>query len=218
MQENKIIIAGAGPVGSCSPSTYPNAATRFNCLNAGPTCAKKHLRRPLDQPRFERRGIKALEEGPRWKRSARSGIPMHGRYPHNADGTTAFQPYGRKDSSSIRFRGELNKKLMDWPEHHGAEIHFSEMCKAYRLAEGEIHFENALNHKVQTVVPSTLFFGSDGALFSCQAHPPAPARSLPVPAQYYIDFGYKELCIPPADNEAFNRKEACISGHAAITC
>ena len=50
-------------------------------------------------------------------------IPMHGRYIHNIDGTSAYQPYGKQGQfiNSVS-RGELNRKLMDLAEEHGVKF------------------------------------------------------------------------------------------------
>src|SRR3981081_3914239 len=59
------------------------------------------------------RGIKALEEVGIMDEIRRISIPMHGRYIHNADGSTAFQRYGRQGQfiNSVS-RADLNKKLI----------------------------------------------------------------------------------------------------------
>ncbi|NJO24970.1 MAG: hypothetical protein HC867_03005 [Bacteroidia bacterium] len=51
------------------------------------------------------RGIKALEEVGIMNEIRKICIPMHGRSIHNSDGSTAFQPYGKKDNLSIQFPG-----------------------------------------------------------------------------------------------------------------
>ena len=75
------------------------------------------------------RGIKALEEVGIMDEIKKIAIPMHGRYIHNIDGATAFQPYGKEGQfiNSVS-RGELNKKLMDLAEQHGVEIIFNHKC------------------------------------------------------------------------------------------
>src|SRR5262245_4478132 len=58
------------------------------------------------------RGIKALEEVGVMENIRKIAIPMHGRYIHNNDGSTAFQPYGSAGQyiNSVS-RAELNKML-----------------------------------------------------------------------------------------------------------
>ena len=83
------------------------------------------------------RGIKALEEVGIMNEIKKIAIPMHGRYIHNADGTTAFQPYGKQGQfiNSVS-RAELNKKLMDLAEKHGAEIFFNHKCERIDWEKG----------------------------------------------------------------------------------
>src|SRR6186997_634888 len=55
------------------------------------------------------RGINALEEVGIMDEIRKICIPMHGRFIHNSDGSTAFQPYGKQGQfiNSVS-RGELN--------------------------------------------------------------------------------------------------------------
>lgn len=148
------------------------------------------------------RGIKALEEVGIMEDIRSIAIPMHGRYIHNADGSTAFQPYGA-DGQFINSvsRGDLNKKLMDLAEQHDVKIRFNEKCEKIDWKLNEIHFENA-HDESSSVVPSSLIFGSDGAYSAARLTHQLQHDRMQY-QQYYIDFGYKELCIPPGDNGAF---------------
>lgn len=76
---------------------------------------------------------------------------MHGRYLHNADGTTAFQPYGKEIvSSSILFQ-EANWNKTDgsgrttWSKRSSEE-----MCKSIDWQKEEISFENTCLRTLQT--------------------------------------------------------------------
>jgi len=77
------------------------------------------------------RGIKALEEVGIMDEVRKICIPMNGRFLHNADSSTGFQPYGKQGQfiNSVS-RAELNKKLMDLAEHYGAEIFFNHKCES----------------------------------------------------------------------------------------
>jgi kynurenine 3-monooxygenase len=148
------------------------------------------------------RGIKALEEVGLMDEIRKICIPMHGRFLHNIDGSTAYQPYGNEGQfiNSVS-RAELNKKLMDLAEQHGAEIIFNEICKSIDWQKDEIVFENTLNHKRQTT-NYKLCFGSDGAYSAARLTHHLQQDRFQY-QQYYIDFGYKELCIPPGENGGF---------------
>ena len=75
------------------------------------------------------RGIRALEEVGIMEEIRKIAIPMHGRFLHHTDGSTAYQPYGQEGQyiNSVS-RGELNKKLMDLAESHDVEIRFNQRC------------------------------------------------------------------------------------------
>jgi kynurenine 3-monooxygenase len=148
------------------------------------------------------RGIKTLEEVGIMEDIKKIAIPMHGRYIHNADGSTAFQPYGNEGQfiNSVS-RGELNKKLMDLAETNGVEIFFNEKSENINWKEKEISFENAL-----TLQPSTFYFelafGSDGAYSAARLTHQLQHDRFEY-SQHYIDCGYKELTIPAGPNGEF---------------
>ena len=141
------------------------------------------------------RGIKALEEVGIMDEIRKICIPMHGRHIHNADGTTAFQPYGRQGQfiNSVS-RGELNKKLIDLAEKNGAEIFFNHRCEKIDWEKGTISFE------VSNLIPQTADFGflfaADGAYSAARLQHQLQYDRFQY-SQYFIDFGYKELNIPP---------------------
>jgi kynurenine 3-monooxygenase len=147
------------------------------------------------------RGIKALEEVGIMDEIKKIAIPMHGRYIHNADGTTAYQPYGNEGQfiNSVS-RAELNKMLMDFAEKNGAEIFFSQKCETINWNKKKISFEET-NHESSTI-NYELVFGSDGAYSSARLTHQLQHDRFQY-QQYYIDFGYKELNIPPGSNGEF---------------
>ncbi len=148
------------------------------------------------------RGIKALEEVGIMEEIKKIAIPMHGRYIHNADGTTAFQPYGNEGQfiNSVS-RAELNKMLMSLAEKNGVEIFFHEKCESIDWKENKISFQHAINHEPSTI-NYQLSFGSDGA-FSAARLTNQLQHDLFQYQQYYIDCGYKELTIPAGPNAEF---------------
>ena len=148
------------------------------------------------------RGIKALEEVGLMDEIRKICIPMHGRFMHNADGTTAYQPYGKEGQyiNSVS-RGELNCKLMDLAEQHGTEIIFNQKCDSINWNKNELILQDTINFQ-----PSTfnfqLLFGSDGAYSAARLTHHLQHDRFQY-SQYFIDFGYKELNIPAGENGAF---------------
>ncbi len=201
--KKEIVIAGAGLVGSLlsiylSRRGYAvKVYERRGDMRKEDMIAGRSINLALSD-----RGIKALEEVGLMDEIRKICIPMHGRFLHNADGSTAYQPYGNEGQfiNSVS-RGELNKKLMDLAEQHGAEIIFNEMCTGINWQKDEIHFQNTLNSQ-QSTVNYQLVFGSDGAYSAARLTHHLQYDRFQY-QQYYIDFGYKELNIPAGENGNF---------------
>jgi kynurenine 3-monooxygenase len=137
-------------------------------------------------------------------------IPMHGRYIHNADGTHAYQPYGKEGQyiNSVS-RATLNIKLMDLAEQHGVDIFFNQKCTAVDWKKNEVTFEDSstpdsrlttsaspTHHSPFSTHPFELLFASDGAFSAARLQHQVQHTKFDY-HQYYIDCGYKELTIPP---------------------
>jgi kynurenine 3-monooxygenase len=122
-------------------------------------------------------------------------IPMHGRHIHNPDGSTAFQPYGKKGQyiNSVS-RATLNMKLMDLAEQQGVKIHFNHKCHSIDWKKNQITFE--LPDSRLITHDSRLIIGSDGAFSAARLQHQLHHEKFNY-QQYYIDCGYKELTIPP---------------------
>ena len=203
MEKKDTIIIGAGLVGSLlsiylSKRGYKvkiyerRADMRTEKINAG-----RSINLALSD-----RGIKALEEVGIMEEIKKIAIPMHGRYIHNADGSTAYQPYGN-DGQFINSvsRGELNKMLMNLAEKNGANIFFNQKCDSINWKENKISFQHTAN-----LQPSTfnfqLAFGSDGAFSAARLTHQLQHDRFQY-QQHYIDFGYKELNIPAGPDGEF---------------
>jgi kynurenine 3-monooxygenase len=148
------------------------------------------------------RGIKALEEVGIMDEIRKIAIPMHGRYIHNADGSHAYQPYGKEGQyiNSVS-RGELNKKLMDLAEAHGVNIQFDVRCQHIDFEKNCIHFD-----KGNTEGPFEVIFGSDGSYSAARLSYQLQTDRFQY-QQYFIDFGYKELTIPASADGKFLMQE-----------
>lgn len=121
------------------------------------------------------------------------GIPMHGRIMHDVSGQLTFQQYGKEGQSIYSVsRGDLNCKLMDLAEKEGVKIHFEHKCTGVNLDAASAQFQyNGENVTVQ----SDLLVGTDGAYSEVRvAMQKTPWFNY---SQYYIDYAYKELSIPP---------------------
>jgi kynurenine 3-monooxygenase len=148
------------------------------------------------------RGILALEKVGLGEEIKKISIPMHGRFIHNLDGTTAFQPYGKEGQFiNAVSRGELNKKLMHLAEKHDIEIFFHEKCATINWKENEVAFINTKTDDT-TEVRADIIFGADGAFSAARLQHQLHHDKFDY-HQYYIDCGYKELAIPAGPGGSF---------------
>jgi kynurenine 3-monooxygenase len=147
------------------------------------------------------RGIKALKEVGVMDEISKIAIPMHGRKMHNIDGSEAYQPYGKEGQyiNSVS-RGDLNCKLMDEAEKHGAEIHFHHKCESIDWKTNHVTFANHSGDQVITVFE--LLFGADGSYSAARLTHQLQHDRFQY-NQFYIDYGYKELHIPAGENGTF---------------
>ena len=146
------------------------------------------------------RGIKALEEVGISKEILEIAIPMHGRQIHNADGSEAFQPYGKQGQyiNSVS-RRELNARLMDLAETMGVKIFFDHRLDQVNWKSREVLF----THQSKPVKENfELMFGTDGAYSAARLSHMLQHDRFEY-QQYYIDCGYKELSIPAGTGNSF---------------
>jgi kynurenine 3-monooxygenase len=203
MQKKETVIIGAGLVGSLLSIYLSKRGHKVKLYERRSDMRKEKIvaGRSINLALSDR-GIKALEEVGIMEEIKKIAIPMHGRYIHNADGSTAYQPYGN-DGQFINSvsRGELNKMLMDLAEENGAEIFFNEKCESINWKENKISFQHTANF-LPTIINYQLVFGSDGAYSAARLNHQLQHDRFQY-QQHYIDFGYKELTIPSGSNGEF---------------
>jgi kynurenine 3-monooxygenase len=204
--KKEVVIAGAGLVGSLLSIYLSKRGYLVKMYERRGDMRKEKLSagRSINLALSDR-GIKALEEVGVMDEIKKIAIPMHGRFIHNTDGTTAFQPYG-KDGQFINSvsRAELNKKLMTLAEDNGVEIFFDERCTTIDWQKNDASFESASRIESETV-NFELLFGADGAYSAARLQHQLQHDRFEY-HQSYIDFGYKELNIP-ADADGSFRME-----------
>ncbi len=141
------------------------------------------------------RGWKALDLAGLRNDLEAIAIPMHGRYLHLADGTVTTQAYGKNNEAIYSVsRGELNKKLMTLAEKEGVKIQFEHRCNKIDVPKNILNFTTGDGS--EKTVNADLLFGADGAfsaLRTAYTHMDKVNCS-----QNYLEYGYKELNIPPA--------------------
>lgn len=193
MNKRSITILGAGLVGSVLAVLLRKRGYEVTIYERRPDMRKEKIGagRSINLS-MSNRGWKALELAGLRESIESIAIPMPGRSLHQADGSSAFQAYGKNGECIYSVsRGELNKKLMDLAEAHGAKIRFDHRCTKVDLATNVISLEHAgASHDVAC----DLLFGADGAFSALRTAMGIADRTNA--SQYYIESGYKELSIP----------------------
>jgi kynurenine 3-monooxygenase len=199
----KVTIIGAGLVGSLLSIYLARRGYKINMYERRPDMRKTRMSAGKSiNLALSDRGWRGLEGVGIAEDIRRIAIPMYGRQIHNKDGSTAFQPYGKKEQAIYSVsRADINMKLMDLAERAGIEIHFSERCTKVDRSPLEAHFENEQTKK-HSAVTSDLLFGSDGAFSAARLNMQLTTDRFEY-NQHYISAGYKELIIPPGANGEF---------------
>lgn len=201
-----ITIIGAGLVGSLLSIYLSRKGHKVQVFERRTDMRKERINagRSINLALSDR-GIKSLEEVGVMDEIRKICIPMHGRHIHNADGSTAFQAYGKEGQfiNSVS-REELNKKLLDHAEHQGVEIYFNHKCELIDWQTNAITFE--IQDAETRVLNSELIFGADGAYSAARLQHQLQHDRFQY-SQYYIDFGYKELNIPANKDGSFQMQK-----------
>ncbi|MEU4701729.1 FAD-dependent oxidoreductase [Nonomuraea dietziae] len=191
----EVTIVGAGLVGcllACYLSRRGHEVTLYE-RRPDPRTAGAERGRSINLAISER-GIDALRRLGLAEEVLAEALPMPGRMMHAIDGALTFQPYSADGSHAINSisRAALNRKLLD-----AAEAHPNVTARfGHRLAgigNGTLEFETdggPVTEKGQQVV-----IGADGAYSAVRAR--LQALQGTDFSQEYLDYGYKELMIPP---------------------
>jgi kynurenine 3-monooxygenase len=207
MAQEKIIIIGSGLVGSLLSIYLVKRGYTVEVYERRPDMRKEKMSagRSINLALSDR-GILALLEVGIMPDIEPIAIPMHGRYIHHADGAHAYQPYGKEGQyiNSVS-RGTLNAKLMDLAEREGVTIQFNQKCAAIDWASNTVVLEDTATGQQQRV-SGDVVFGSDGAYAASRLQHQLQHDRFDY-QQSYIDFGYKELTIPPDADGGFRMEK-----------
>lgn len=147
------------------------------------------------------RGLRALEEVGLADELKKIAIPMHGRIMHDLKGTLSYQAYGKEGQyiNSIS-RSALNIALMNEAEKAGVKFHFDQAIDKVDLAKTTLTI-NSGQQITNNEQHFDLIIGADGA-FSAVRDAFRISDRFDY-QQFYIDHGYKELCIPAGTANSF---------------
>ncbi|MFA6059725.1 MAG: NAD(P)/FAD-dependent oxidoreductase [Taibaiella sp.] len=194
MSKRSVTILGAGLVGSVLAVLLRKRGYEVTVYERRPDMRKEAIGagRSINLA-MSNRGWKALELAGLREDIEAIAIPMPGRFLHQEDGSSAFQAYGKNGEAIYSVsRGELNKKLMDLAEQHGAKILFNQRCSKVDIPNNTIYIQDEQGK--EEAMKCDLLFGADGAFSSLRTAISYMDRTNF--SQYYIGAGYKELNIP----------------------
>ena len=203
-----ITIAGAGLVGSLLSLYLAKRGHQVQLIERRPDSRKTSIYQGRSiNLALSDRGWKALEAVGADTTIRDIAIPMRRRVMHDVKGHLSYQPYG-KDGQAIYSvsRGLLNQRLLDMAEAlPNVRMHFEQKVVATDFEAASITTENT-DGETHTYQADYLF-GADGAFSQVRAA--MLKRDRFSYEQEYIDHGYKELSIPPAEDGGFQlEKEA----------
>ncbi|MEM9337515.1 MAG: NAD(P)/FAD-dependent oxidoreductase [Bacteroidota bacterium] len=191
MKHDKIVIAGAGLVGSLlalmlkregfDVEVYEKRQDPRKVVKAGGRSINLAL---------SHRGIAPLKIAGVFDKVLPFLIPMKGRMMHDDKGSLTSQPYGMEGQSiNSVSRRLLNEVLIEESEKSGVNFYFEAKCKSIAFEENTLFFENGSS------VSGDLIVGADGA-FSVVRQKLQSSDRFSF-SQLFIDHGYKELTIEP---------------------
>ena len=200
MPENRVVLAGAGLVGSLMALFLARRGYEVEVLERRADLRKERIRagRSINLA-ISVRGLHALGQVGLEEKALSNAIPMRGRMMHALDGALTFQSYGTDDSQCIHSisRGWLNGMLLDAAEASGrVKLGFRKRVVAVDLARRTVRVEDRTGGSA--TVETSVLFGTDGA-GSVVRDAVVAARGEQA-TESPLAHGYKELTLPPLPN------------------
>lgn len=203
-KHNRIAIVGAGLSGSLMAVYLARLGYEIDIYERrGDMRQEQEERGRSINLTLAARGLAALKEVGLFDNIIKMTIPLKGRLLHSEAGPVNFQPYGRNESEVIHsvLRNDLNIALMNAAqEFANVRFHFNRCCTGLDKNNGLLQLVDGGTGEV-TTVKTDLIIGADGAFSSVrqQMHRGERARYQ----QSFLDWGYKELTIPPGPDGSF---------------
>ena len=199
MDDSFITIVGAGPVGSLLALLLARRGLRVQVYERRPDLRSAAISagRSINLA-VSTRALHALHEVGLDREVLERAVPMFGRMLHSPAGGLSFLRYGSDDREFINSmsRGELNRLLISRAERAGARFHFQERLAGYDFATREAWFRSEADGR-EARVPAPVIVGTDGSASALRTAMGEADTSITTSSEV-LDFGYKELTMPPA--------------------
>ncbi|MEL6865309.1 MAG: NAD(P)/FAD-dependent oxidoreductase [Bacteroidota bacterium] len=203
MSEKKALVVGAGLVGTTWAILLAKRGYQVDVYERRGDIRKAEIigGRSINLA-MSNRGWKAVERVGIKEQISPQAIPMKGRMMHGVDNSQTFQAYGKEGQAIYSVsRGGLNLELIRKADkYEQVHFHFDEKCKSYHPRSGEIAFQHNHTGVISKLQPQ-LIFGADGAFSAIRYGLQKTPRFNY--SQHYLDYGYKELHIPPTADGDF---------------
>ncbi len=204
MNQHKITLVGGGLAGMLLATYLARRKFAVEVFERRPDMRKESISagRSINLA-LSARGIHALREVGLYDRIMRIAIPMRGRMIHPVAGPQALQRYGKDDSEVIYAvsRALLNIALLDAAESFPhVTINFNERCTGMDFQSSQLHLHNDRTGKKRVEEVSTVI-GTDGAASAIRTDMETSGRTSV--SQEQLEYGYKELVIPPDADGGF---------------
>ncbi len=198
MSQKRIVIAGAGLVGSLTAVLLGRKGYKVTVLERRPDMRAVTIPagRSINLAMSDR-GWRALEKAGLAEEVRPIAIPMYKRTMHDEQQNLTYQPYG-KDGEAIYSvsRGLLNKLLLSAAERdkEDVEIFFNKRITDIDLDSQVLHIRDE-ESGAQQEIGYDILLGADGAYSAVRNRLMYNDRFSY--SQTYIEHGYKELHMPP---------------------
>ncbi|GGK75736.1 FAD-dependent oxidoreductase [Rufibacter glacialis] len=143
------------------------------------------------------RGWRALETIGISEEIKKVAIPLYRRVMHDKNGNLSFQPYGQEGQAIYSVsRGGLNEVLLDLAEAQPSiSLHFQQQVLEVEVNSNKVTLLDTNTQQEHQIQPDVIF-AADGAFSMVRLSLQKTERFNY--EQSYLDYGYKELTIPPA--------------------
>lgn len=201
MSEPRFTIFGAGLAGSLMAVYLARAGHEVELYERRPDPRRAGSERGRSiNLALSVRGIEALRGVGLADEILAAAIPMRGRMIHDPRGGLAYQPYskdGRQAINSVS-RAGLNRMLIDAAARlPNVRLHFGARCRWVDFESNRAEVTDLETGATRTVQCAPHVIGADGAFSGVRWS--MQVRDRFQYSQQYLEHGYKELTIPPAE-------------------